>query len=63
MEPLLAETLIAVAVTAALGGFIALLFWLTTGMNPWPFVVLGEMAGLGFGVALLALTSSRRGRR
>jgi hypothetical protein len=63
MDPLLHETLVALAVTFALGAVISLLFWLTTGLNPWPFVVLGETAGLGFGVALLALTSPRRGRR
>jgi hypothetical protein len=62
LDPLLAETLVAVAATTALGSLIALLFWLTTGLSPWPLVVLGETAGLGFGIVLLAFTSPRRGR-
>jgi hypothetical protein len=32
------------------------------GISPWPFVVLGEVGGLGFGVAMLALASPRRSR-
>lgn len=62
IDPLLTETLVAMVATGALGGLIALSFWLATGLSPWPLVVLGETAGLGFGVALLALTSPRRGR-
>ena len=62
LDPLLTETLFALLATGALGGLLALFFWLATGLSPWPVVVLGETAGLGFGVALLALTSPRRGR-
>ena len=62
LDPLLAETLVAVVASGALAGLIALFFWLTTGLSPWPLVVLGETAGLGFGIVLLALTSPRRGR-
>jgi hypothetical protein len=60
LDPLLAETLVALAATTTLGVAIALAFWLATGLSPWPYVVLGETAGLGFGVAVLALTSPRR---
>ena len=62
IDPLLTETLVALVATGALGGLIALSFWLATGISPWPIVVLGETTGLGFGIALLALTSPRRGR-
>jgi hypothetical protein len=61
-DPLLAETAVALLATLCLGGFVAGVFWVTTGISPWPGVVLGETAGLGFGVAILALTSPRRGR-
>jgi hypothetical protein len=60
IDPLLAETLVAVAAAGALGGLIALFFWLTTGLSPWPMVVLGATGGLGFGMVMLALTSPRR---
>ena len=60
LDPLLLDTLVALLATSCLGAAIALAFWLLTGLSPWPFVVLGEAAGLGFGVAMLALTSPRR---
>ena len=62
LDPLLAETLIALLCTGGLAAVIAGLFWVTTGISPWPYVVLGEMAGLGFGVSALALTAPRRHR-
>lgn len=62
LDPLLSEALVALAATAALGAVVSLLYWVTTGLSPWPFVVLGETVGLGFGIGLLALTSPRRGR-
>ena len=62
LDPLLAETLIALLCTTALAVAIAGLFWVTTGISPWPYVVLGEIAGLGFGVSALALTAPRRHR-
>lgn len=60
MDPLLRETLAAGAAMACLGLVIALLFWLVTGLSPWPGLALGEVAGFGFGTALLALSSPRR---
>ena len=51
-----------VGATGLLGVGIALAYWVFTGISPWPFVVLGEISGLGFGVAMLALASPRRRR-
>jgi hypothetical protein len=60
LHPLLEDTLAALLATSILGTVIALAYWLLTGISPWPFVVLGEIGGLGFGVAMLALCSPRR---
>jgi hypothetical protein len=60
LDPLLEDTLAALLATSVLGAVIALAYWLLTGISPWPFVVLGEVGGLGFGVAMLALCSPRR---
>jgi hypothetical protein len=60
LNPLLGDTLAALLATSALGAVIALAYWVLTGISPWPFVVLGEIGGLGFGVAMLALCSPRR---
>ena len=62
LDPLVEDTLAALLATSVLGTAIALAYWLLTGISPWPFVVLGEVGGLGFGVAMLALCSPRRGR-
>jgi hypothetical protein len=60
IDPLLTETLVAIVATGVLAALIALFFWLTTGLSPWPMVVLGATGGLGFGMVMLALTSPRR---
>ncbi len=62
LDPLIEDTLAALLATSILGVVVALMYWLLTGYSPWPYVVLGEMGGLGFGVAVLALTSPRRRR-
>ncbi len=62
LDPLLEEALVATVAVAILGAVVSLLFWAITGLSPWPFVVLGEAAGLGFGIGLLALSSPRRSR-
>jgi hypothetical protein len=62
LDPLLEDTLAALLATSVLGAVVALMYWLLTGLSPWPFVVLGEAGGLGFGVAMLALCSPRRRR-
>jgi hypothetical protein len=62
LDPLIEETLAATIAMSILGSVLASLFWLVTGLSPWPDVVLGLVGGLGFGVAMLALTSPRRNR-
>ena len=59
-DPLLKELLAAAAGTTLLGALIAGLFWIVTGLSPWPILIIGEVGGFGFGVAVLALTSPRR---
>ena len=43
------------------GVVIGALYRWETGLSPWPGLVLGMIAGFGFGIAILALTSPRRG--
>ncbi|MBI2941863.1 MAG: hypothetical protein HYY04_15645 [Chloroflexi bacterium] len=62
LDPLIEETLAASIAMAVLAGLVALLYWLMTGLSPWPIVILGEMAGFGFGIAVLALTAPRLSR-
>lgn len=61
LDPLLEEVIMATIAVTLLGAAIALFYRLVTGSSPWPGVILGEAAGLGFGIALLALASPRRG--
>ncbi|MBI4497961.1 MAG: hypothetical protein HY689_08700 [Chloroflexi bacterium] len=60
LDPLVEETLAATVAVTFLGGVIALLFWLFTGLSPWPMLILAEIGALGLGIALLALRSPRR---
>ncbi len=60
LPPLLDETLNAAIAMAVLSIVIAVSYWLLTGESPWPILILAEIAGFGFGVAVLALTSPRR---
>lgn len=60
VDPLVQELGVATVAMAALSALIAFLYWIFTGDSPWPFVVLGELAGFGFGVSVLTLTSPRR---
>jgi hypothetical protein len=62
VDPLVEDLLHALFATSVLGVGIAVVYWWLTGISPWPFVVLGEISGLGFGVAMLALCSPRRRR-
>lgn len=60
LHPLIEETLVATVAMTGLGLLVALLYWLIMGLSPWPFLVLGEIAGFGFGIVLLTLTGPRR---
>ena len=60
LDPLIEEMLVASVAMASLAGLIALLYWLIMGLSPWPFLVVGEIAGFGFGIVLLALTAPKR---
>ena len=60
LHPLIEETLVATVAMVGLGVLVAVLYWLIMGISPWPFLVLGEIAGFGFGIVLLALTAPRR---
>ena len=62
IDPLLEEVLAATAAMTVLAVVIATLYWAITGLSPWPGLVLGEVAGFGFGIALLSLSSPRRRR-
>ena len=62
LDPLLEEALIAVLAIGALTAVIALLYWLSTGLSPWPLVVLAQIAAFGMGMAILLATSPRRHR-
>jgi uncharacterized membrane protein YdjX (TVP38/TMEM64 family) len=62
IDPLLEEVLAATVAMTVLAVIVAVLYWAVTGLSPWPGLVLGELAGFGFGVALLSLASPRRRR-
>jgi hypothetical protein len=62
LDPLVEEALVAVLAIGALIAVISLLYWLSTGLSPWPLVVLAEIAAFGTGMAVLLATSPRRHR-
>lgn len=35
------------------------IYWLATGVSPWPMFLLAELPGAGFGFVLLALSSPK----
>jgi hypothetical protein len=41
-------------------GLLALVYWATTGMSPWPVFVLAELPGAGFGFILLSMSTPYR---
>ena len=59
-NPIVQDLISATIAMTALSALICGLYWLFTGLSPWPMVVLGEMAGFGFGIALLMLAGPRR---
>ena len=59
VHPLIMEAIVASGWMTAIGVFVAVVYWGLTGLSPWPYVVLSEIAALGFGVVLLALVSPK----
>jgi hypothetical protein len=54
-----------IAGAAAIAGLmlaLAGIYWLVTGISPWPVFVLSELPGAGFGLVLLALLTPSRHR-
>jgi hypothetical protein len=52
-----------IAGAAAIAGLmlaLAGIYWLVTGISPWPIFVLSELPGAGFGLVLLALLTPHR---
>jgi len=62
IDPLLEEAFHAAGVMTLLGAAVAGFYWLLTGLSPWPFVILCEIAAFGFGIVLLALAAPKRYR-
>ena len=62
LDPMLEEALVATISMFILGVFIALAFYVVTGVSPWPFVILSECAAFGMGIALLTFASPRQRR-
>jgi len=60
LDPMLEEALVATISMFILGVFIALTFYVVTGISPWPFVILSECAAFGMGIALLTFASPRQ---
>jgi hypothetical protein len=52
-EELLSGAIAIAGLMIALAG----VYWLVTGVSPWPVFVLSELPGAGFGIVLLALMS------
>jgi hypothetical protein len=62
LDPLVEEVLVAAVAVSVLIALIAVLYWLSTGLSPWPFVILAAIAGFAPGIAILSITSPRHRR-
>ena len=62
LNPLLEEMLVATAASIVVGTLLGAVIWFVTRFPPWPGLVLGEVGGLGFGIALLAIATPKRTR-
>jgi hypothetical protein len=60
LNPLLEEFLAASAAIVALLTLVSLLYWLITGLSPWPEIVVAQILIYASGVGVLTLTSPRR---
>ena len=59
---LLEELLNAIGATAALIALLSGIYWLFTGLSPWPTIVIVQVVAFGSGLGVLTLTSPRRRR-
>jgi hypothetical protein len=59
---LIEEAFVAALALSLLGALVAALFQITTGLSPWPGVVLGEAVAITWGVIMIVLTSPSRRR-
>jgi hypothetical protein len=62
LDPLVEEVFIATLAVSALIALIAFVYWLSTGLSPWPFVILMAAAGFAPGIAMLSMASPRHRR-
>ena len=62
LDPLIEEAIVATISMLVVGTFIALSFYVITGISPWPFVILSEFAAFGMGIVLLTFASPRSRR-
>jgi hypothetical protein len=60
LNPLLEELLAASVAILALLTLVSLLYWLITGLSPWPWIVLAQALIYFSGIGVLTLTSPRR---
>jgi len=60
LDPLIEEFLSAITAMVALIALIAALYWVFTGLSPWPELILALIAVFGSGVGMLTLLSPRR---
>ena len=56
---LLEEFFIAASLMTGLGVIVAVGFWWVTGLSPWPYVILTEISGFGWGTIMLTIASPR----
>jgi len=62
LDPLVEELLMASLAVSLLITLISLVYWFSTGLSPWPFVILAAIAGFAPGIAMLSLVSPRHRR-
>jgi hypothetical protein len=60
LNPLLEEFLAASAAIVALLTLVSLLYWLITGLSPWPEIIVAQILIYASGAGVLTLTSPRR---
>ncbi|MGD0115459.1 MAG: hypothetical protein ABSC13_05580 [Dehalococcoidia bacterium] len=62
IDPLVEEVLVAAVAVSVLIALISVLYWLSTGLSPWPVVILAAIAGFAPGIAMLSIASPRHHR-